>query len=51
MLERKSVVLLLLLLLCHAQATPPGFLNRVDLRLLVRDILKNHGVHSVPSGE
>ena len=34
-LERRSAVLLLLLLLCHAQGTPPGFWNGVDLRALV----------------
>ena len=35
-LERRSAVLLLLLLLLrHAQATPPGFLNRLDWRALV----------------
>ena len=36
-LERGSTVLLLLLLLRHAQGTPPGFWNGVDWRALVKD--------------
>ena len=38
-LERTSTVflLVLLLLLCHAQGTPPGFWNGLDWRALVED--------------